>query len=106
MKTAICYYSRHHENTRKVLEAMRAEGEIDLIDVTAHQTVCLEEYDCIGFASGIYFGKFHESPAWCEIKTLEGTMKASAGDYIIRGVNGEIYPCKPDIFEKTYEPAE
>lgn len=52
------------------------------------------------------FGKFHENPAWCEIKTLEGTMKASAGDYIIRGVNGEIYPCKPDIFEKTYEPAE
>ncbi|EML3937362.1 hypothetical protein RFC57_005271 [Klebsiella pneumoniae] len=39
------------------------------------------------------------------IKTLEGTMTASAGDYIIRGVNGEHYPCKPDIFDKTYEPA-
>ena len=38
------------------------------------------------------------------IKTLEGTMTASAGDYIIRGVNGEHYPCKPDIFDKTYEP--
>jgi hypothetical protein len=38
------------------------------------------------------------------IPTLEGTMKASVGDYIIRGVNGECYPCKPDIFEKTYEP--
>lgn len=37
------------------------------------------------------------------IKTLEGTMKADTGDYIIRGVNGEIYPCKPEIFEKTYE---
>lgn len=33
-------------------------------------------------------------------------MKAFAGDYIIKGVNGEIYPCKPDIFEKTYEPVE
>lgn len=42
-------------------------------------------------------------PAWCEIKTLEGTMIARAGDYIIKGVNGEIYPCKADIFEKTYE---
>ena len=49
------------------------------------------------------FGKYHLEPAWCEIKTLEGTMVAKAGDYIIRGVNGEIYPCKPDIFEKTYE---
>lgn len=49
------------------------------------------------------FGKYHSDPAWCEIKTLEGTMIAKAGDYIIRGVNGEIYPCKPDIFEKTYE---
>ena len=49
------------------------------------------------------FGKFHQGAAWCEIKTLEGTMVAKAGDYIIRGVNGEIYPCKRDIFEKTYE---
>lgn len=41
-----------------------------------------------------------------KIKTLEGTMIAKAGDYIIRGVNGEMYPCKADIFEKTYEVAE
>lgn len=38
------------------------------------------------------------------IPTLEGVMHASIGDYIITGVNGEQYPCKPDIFEKTYEP--
>lgn len=38
-----------------------------------------------------------------EIKTLEGTMTVSIGDWIIKGVNGEFYPCKPDIFEKTYE---
>jgi len=37
------------------------------------------------------------------IKTLEGTMKADIGDYIITGVQGEKYPCKPDIFEETYE---
>lgn len=43
---------------------------------------------------------------YIEIKTLEGIMKASKGDYIIRGVNGEFYPCKPDIFEKTYEIVE
>ena len=38
------------------------------------------------------------------IETLEGLLHASVGDYIITGVNGEQYPCKPDIFEKTYEP--
>ena len=48
------------------------------------------------------FGKHYSAPAWCEIKTLEGTMIANAGDYIIQGVNGEIYPCKADIFQKTY----
>lgn len=37
------------------------------------------------------------------ITTLEGVYHVSVGDYIIRGVNGELYPCKPDIFEKTYD---
>lgn len=41
-----------------------------------------------------------------DIKTLEGTMRASEGDYIITGVNGEKYPCKPDIFQKTYDVIE
>lgn len=40
-----------------------------------------------------------------KINTLEGGMKVTPGDWIIKGVNGEFYPCKPDIFEKTYEPA-
>ena len=38
-----------------------------------------------------------------KIKTLEGDITASVGDYIIKGVQGEFYPCKPDIFEQTYE---
>ena len=37
------------------------------------------------------------------INTLEGTHECRIGDYIIRGINGELYPCKPDIFEKTYD---
>ena len=41
--------------------------------------------------------------AYLEIETLEGTMTAQPNDYIIKGVNGEFYPCKPDIFEKTYD---
>ncbi len=48
---------------------------------------------------------------WCNeigpiISTLEGDMQISDGDWIIKGVNGEFYPCKPDIFEKTYELVE
>lgn len=49
------------------------------------------------------FGKYNASPAWCEIRTLEGVMIANTNDYIVKGVQGEIYPCKPDIFEQTYE---
>ena len=41
-----------------------------------------------------------------QVRTLEGVMTASPGDYIIKGVDGELYPCKPDIFEKTYEKVE
>ncbi|EJX17487.1 hypothetical protein SOJ_17760 [Staphylococcus sp. OJ82] len=37
------------------------------------------------------------------VNTLEGDMLVNAGDYIIKGINGEVYPCKPDIFHKTYE---
>lgn len=40
-----------------------------------------------------------------KIQTLEGVMVASLGDWVIKGIRGEFYPCKPDIFEATYEPA-
>lgn len=40
------------------------------------------------------------------IDTLEGKMRAEKGDWIIRGVQGELYPCKPDIFKETYDPIE
>jgi hypothetical protein len=43
---------------------------------------------------------------YISISTLEGTMRAELEDWIICGVNGEIYPCKPDIFDKTYEKVE
>ena len=46
----------------------------------------------------------NNSPEGLYIPTLEGTMRADKGDWIIRGVKGELYPCKPDIFEATYEP--
>ena len=43
---------------------------------------------------------------WLDIHTLEGTMTAAPGDWIVTGVKGERYPCKPDIFAATYESAE
>ena len=58
MKTAIAYYSKHHGNTKKLLDAIAATDEIDLIDVTATKTADLSGYDRIGFASGIYYGAF------------------------------------------------
>ena len=61
MKTAICYYSRHHGNTRKVLEAMAKEGDVDLIDVAEQAAARLEAYDRVGFASGVYHGGFHDA---------------------------------------------
>lgn len=42
--------------------------------------------------------------SFCRVKTLEGELHVSAGDWIITGVKGERYPCKPDIFAATYEP--
>jgi hypothetical protein len=48
-------------------------------------------------------GMKSDNPNILQIRTLEGIMDAELGDYIIKGVKGEFYPCKPDIFEMTYE---
>ena len=47
-----------------------------------------------------------DNPPQVVIRTLEGEMLAGKGDWIIRGVKGELYPCKPEIFEKTYDPVD
>ena len=61
--------------------------------------------ECYQFMSDkpLAFPSVLEEREKIEIQTLEGTMTASRGDWIIKGVNGEFYPCKPDIFAKTYE---
>lgn len=61
MKIAIAYYSQHHGNTKKLLDAIKELGDINLIDVTECKNENLTDYDIIGFASGIYFGKFSEA---------------------------------------------
>lgn len=61
MRAAICYYSQHHGNTRKVAEAIAREGSVDLIDIATAGDVRLDGYDCVGFASGIYGFEVHPS---------------------------------------------
>ena len=77
---------------------------IDAIQLTNESVM-----DCISFVYPEYAAIEHsvldairDQKFMC-IETLEGDMKAGFGDYIIKGVQGEFYPCKPDIFEATYE---
>ena len=61
MSTCIIYYSKHHGNTKKLLDAIKAEDpKVELIDVTEKRKVDLNGYDRIGFASGVYYSKFAE----------------------------------------------
>lgn len=82
--------------------------------------------EAVQFTESSTPGRGYEVAAWCggrfntdvkpsdhtdvrysiSIPTLEGVMTANEGDWIIRGVQGEFYPCKPDIFEATYEPVQ
>lgn len=80
-----------------VIEAIQWTGKNlkEIIDFTGlHSSASLwtwEEYETVVETEGL------------KIFTLEGPMYAAIGDFIIRGVKGEFYPCKPDIFEQTYE---
>jgi hypothetical protein len=63
-----------------------------------------EVWDAFG-AERIY-GPTEANPSWIVISTLEGDMRADVGDWIIRGVKGELYPCRNDVFTETYEAHE
>lgn len=73
MKTAIVYYSAHHGNTKKVLDAIAGKFEVTLIDAVKTPDADLTGYDLIGFASGIYYSKFHKSVLqWAEQRLPAG----------------------------------
>lgn len=61
MKVAIAYYSQHHGNTKKLLDAIKNLGDVKLINVVECKEADLSVYDIIGFASGIYFAKFSKA---------------------------------------------
>ncbi len=82
MKTAIVYYSAHHGNTKKLLDAIAARHDVTLIDAAHPAVTDLADFDQVGFASGIYYSKFHKS------------VLAFAGDHLPQG--------KPVFFLYTY----
>ena len=88
-----------------VIEAMRLHAEIDREDFLDPNTRAHAEI--AGWMHGHGFKDFRvhgeRRPFGLLIETLEGNMLADPGDWIIRGVQGEFYPCKPDIFDATYE---
>lgn len=84
-----------------VIEARQFDGTYQC----ARSLLAWMLYDCYDCSMWHY----SEVDNFCDelkITTLEGVHSAKKGDYIIKGVKGEFYPCKPDIFEMTYEPVE
>ena len=74
VKTAIVYYSRHHGNTKKLVEAIAAAYSVTLIDVTEDPKAEVFGFDRIGLASGIYYSSFAKPLlAWAEARLPEGT---------------------------------
>ena len=99
MNTAIVYYSQHHGNTKKLLDAIAAAEDVTLIDVTADPTADLSAFDRIGLASGIYFNAFAKQlMAFADARLPEGrdvfflyTHGAPTGDFLkgIRQITGK-----------------
>ena len=76
--------------------ARKKPVEIEALQWNGHNFVAIDNFITVPHET-------YPADGIINIPTLEGTMTASLGDWIIKGVNGEFYPCKPDIFEKTYD---
>ncbi|MGH1806263.1 hypothetical protein [Enterococcus gallinarum] len=86
---------------------MRARKKPVVVDVMRLKMCSARSYrKCKGFVGESWVGHDNMPNGLPGIKTLEGTMEISDGDYIIKGVHGEFYPCKPEIFHETYEVVE
>lgn len=79
-----------------VIEALQFKSDMSVKDLN-------DLIDFIGMKNIVDIGRDN---LYLTIRTLEGNMIASPGDYIIKGIQGEFYPCKPDIFEQTYDKVE
>ena len=85
-----------------VIDAFQLHDPDSMDGIKAHDA---NDALCDWFAS-FDFTEWESTADGIHLPTLEGVMLASPGDYIIRGIQGEFYPCKPDIFEATYEKVE
>lgn len=87
-----------------VLKARKKPVEIECVQWTGANVSEIMSF-CGSVAHDIYQINLANMPVEYSliIKTLEGNMRAEPGDYIIKGVHGEFYPCKPDVFKETYE---
>lgn len=79
-----------------IIEAVQFKSDMSIKDLN-------DLIDFIGMKNIVDIGRDN---LYLTIRTLEGNMIASPGDYIIKGVQGEFYPCKPDIFNQTYDKVE
>jgi len=83
------------------MKARKKPAEIEFIEYDGFNSDKVKDF----VGESLIIGTGFEYQNWEKlgIKTLEGITNVSIGDYIIKGVQGEFYPCKPDIFEQTYE---
>lgn len=96
MKTAVVYYSKHHENTKKILDFLCRDNDITLIDASETNCENLSDYDLIGFASGIYYSKFHKSV----LKFAENNLPANKKVFFLY-----TYGAKKDGYTKAVREA-
>lgn len=83
-----------------VIEAFQYEGDLKGSDGNYY----VPDWAVKAFEANVmFYDVLYEDFPELFIRTLEGIHRVSVGDYVIQGINGELYPCKPDIFEKTYE---
>ena len=85
-----------------VIEAFQYDGDLKGADGKYY----IPDWAIEAYEKGIMYYKalkLNDPPCELFIDTLEGTHHVSVGDYVIRGIQGELYPCKPDIFEASYE---
>ncbi|HRX13408.1 MAG TPA: flavodoxin family protein [Eubacteriales bacterium] len=101
MKTAIVYYSAHHGNTKKLIDAIASQGDVTLIDTSKVKNTDLSNYDLIGFASGIYYQKLHESV----LQFAKNNLPVNKKTFIIYtcGVDVKSYP---DAIKRIIEEKE
>ena len=99
-------YNNEIVNFYNKVRKYKRKNNSEIVEAIQYQFYNKEEIDeFVGTQLGEYLNdiSYKTFDTYLIIPTLEGNMEASIGDYIIKGINGEFYPCKPDIFEKTYE---